>query len=149
MRVLVLSIFLLILAGCVGVMQRSSSSEEVYDWGGSVEPYYLLATYAHANKYPIEIRGICASACVLKLGSGENLCISRYARIAVHEVRFENPAGYDAGERSEAATQRFRRFLPACVEKLFSERGAFDKGELTYASGTEVLSACPQIKPCR
>lgn len=149
MRVLSLCVVVVALWGCTKVPLQSSVAENVYDGGGVVDPYYALANYARETKTRIEIRGTCASACALKLSSGENLCVSRLARIGVHEVRFSGPQGYEKGERSDEGTEAFRKFLPPCAEKLFSARRGFDTGEVTFVNGADILDACPDIKPCR
>lgn len=149
MKVLSLCVVVLALGGCTQGTLQSSVAENAYDGGGVVDPYYELANYARETKTRIEIRGTCASACALKLSSGENLCVSRLSRIGVHEVRFSGPGGYAKGERSEEGTKAFRTFLPPCAEKLFSERRGFDTGELTFVNGADILDACPNIKPCR
>ena len=98
---------------------------------------------------PVEVRGACYSACALKLGSGNGVCVAPSARIGVHEVRRAvSPASYAVGERDMLATAFFETLLPVCARELFASLHGFDGGALTVVSGQDILSACPQFRSC-
>lgn len=119
-----------------------------YDPGGDVRERIVEALAAQQDGAPVEIRGACYSACALKLASGRGVCVARNAVIGVHEVRATTPSDYADGMRDDFFTGVFEGLLPACVDRLFASRHAFDSGRLVTFSGRDVLSACPQIAAC-
>jgi len=137
-RIAAAAVSLLALAGC-----------ESYDPGGDVMAASRSMFEAQAQGKPVEIRGMCYSACALKLGSGAGLCVAPSARIGVHEVRrVASPWDYRQGVRDELATGYFAGLLPMCARTAFSARHGFDSGSLVVLSGGELLSACPDMRPC-
>ena len=119
-----------------------------YDPGGDVRGRIADLLAAQQEGAPVEIRGACYSACALKLASGPGVCVARSAVVGVHEVRATAPRDYADGMRDDFFTGVFEGLLPACVDRLFASRHAFDSGELVTFSGREILSACPQFSAC-
>lgn len=127
------------LAGCGGN----------YDPGGGVVAASTTMLRARGSGERVEIRGACYSACALKLGAGTGVCVAPSARIGVHEVRrAASPASYALGRRDTLATAFFETLLPGCARDLFAGLHGFDGGAPTVVSGSDILSACPQIRSC-
>jgi hypothetical protein len=119
-----------------------------YDPGGDLRGRVAQALDAQRRGAAIEIRGVCYSACALKLASGNSLCIAPDAVIGVHEVRAAHRWDYAGGMRDDLLTGFFEGMLPYCVDSLLVSRHAFDSGRIVTVSGQEVLNACPQIGAC-
>jgi hypothetical protein len=120
-----------------------------YDPGGDPALVMSQVMAARQRGETVEIRGICYSACALKLAAGSKLCVSPTSRIGVHEVRQASfPWGYQQGARDHLWTGFFAGMLPACARQLFNERHAFDGGRLAVVAGYEILGACPTIRTC-
>lgn len=113
-----------------------------YDPGGRVETYLD----AVLSGQPQEVRGTCLSACVLRLAA-PRVCVSPDAAIGAHEVRDAPGGNYVAGTRNSVVTKFFWALLPYCVRATFPPH-SFDKGELTYISGQDILNTCPAIHVC-
>ena len=161
MKVLYICAAVLLLAGCGPSIIAGGYSGDGYksptlDVGGTVKLYLERARYAREHGLVVEIRGSCDSACLLKLASGENLCVHPLAMFGVHEVRtfregrsYASPRdAYRDGIRDAASTEKFREALPQCAAALFSKYGTFNSGTATYFLGQEILDACPTIKKC-
>lgn len=131
---------LLAMAGCGPAMPE-------YDPGGSPDLALARVETARERGAEVAIRGVCFSACALKL-SASRLCVSPSAQIGVHEVRRTSEGDYEHGTRDEMRTAFFAAMLPQCARTLFAERGGFRSGRLVTATGLEVLAACPEIKRC-
>ena len=120
-----------------------------WDPGGDVVAAGKAVLEARRQGSPVAIRGVCFSACALKLGAGAGLCVSPNAAIGVHEVRrAPRPSDYQSGARDNLATGFFEGLLPRCADDLFAARRGFDSGRLTVVSGRDILAACPQMRPC-
>ena len=121
---------------------------QAYDPGGDVRGRAAQALEAQRRSTPMEVRGVCYSACALKLGSSSNVCVARDAVIGVHEVRAARPSNYASGMRDDLFTGFFEGMLAPCVDALFASRHAFDGGRIVTVSGQEILNACPQFATC-
>ena len=119
-----------------------------YDPGGELHPRIAAALSAQRSDARVEIRGVCNSACALKLASGRGVCIAPDAVIGVHEVRLARRSNYAQGVRDDLFTGYFAAILPRCVDALLASRHAFDSGQLVTFSGQEILTACPQFSLC-
>jgi hypothetical protein len=116
-----------------------------YDPGGD---FLLALVHVSEAQEEVPIRGVCFSSCALKLAAPK-VCVSPSAQIGVHEVRrASTPTGYNSGTRDEMATAFFEARLPACARRLFASLGGFKSGRLVTARGSELLAACPEIRPC-
>jgi hypothetical protein len=136
----IIAIVLLTIAGCAG---------GEYDPGGDMILASTRATNARADNKHVEIRGICYSACALKLASGNGVCVAPSAWIGVHEVRrTTRRLDYAGGFRDDLLTEYFERMLPRCARDLYDARHGFDSGRLVVATGSEILGACPTIHRC-
>jgi hypothetical protein len=128
---------LLLLGGC-----------QAYDPGGDVRIRVAAALDARRRGASVEIRGICYSACALKLASGRRVCVAPDATIGIHEVRAAQARDYADGARNDLLTGFFEGLLPRCAADLFASRHGFDSGRITTFSGRDVLNACPQFAVC-
>jgi hypothetical protein len=119
-----------------------------YDPGGDIRGRIAQALDAQRRGAATEIRGVCYSACVLKLASGTNVCVARDAVIGVHEVRAAQQKDYAGGMRDDLFTGFFQGMLPRCVDLLLLNQHAFDSGQIVTVSGQDILNACPQFGAC-
>lgn len=119
------------------------------DNGGRVSDYKKTMIEARKNGTKVVIDYECNSACLIKLSSGDGLCVSTKAKFGVHESRVcQEGVPYDQGTRDEERVNFFKSLLPDCAVTLFESKDAFGSPKLTYFSGKEVLKSCPEIKEC-
>jgi hypothetical protein len=127
----------------------SASRAADYDPGGNPAQTLAAVMAARQRGAAVEIRGICYSACALKLAAGSGTCVAPNSQIGVHEVRQSStPWNYQGGVRNNLWTGFFEGMLPACARDLFAQRQGFASGRLIVASGVEILHACPAIHAC-
>lgn len=119
------------------------------DNGGRVFNYTKPTLEAKKNGTKVVIDYECNSACLIKLSSGDGLCVSKKAKFGVHEPHFApGNLDYDQGVRVEKFVRYFKNLLPLCAVNLFNSKNAFNHPWLTYFTGKEVLKSCPKIKEC-
>jgi hypothetical protein len=134
-------------AVCLSVLALTCGCQ-AYDPGGDMRQRIAQAVETQRRGTAIEIRGVCHSACALKLASGNSVCIARDAVIGVHEVRLAHRWNYAGGMRDDLFTGFFEGMLPPCVDSLLVSRHAFDSGRIVTVSGQDILNACPQFATC-
>ena len=138
-----------VVAIIVALVMINGSLAGEYNPGGNPAQTLAQVSAARHRGEAIEIRGVCYSACALKLAAGTRVCVSPTSQIGVHEVRRASlPWGYQAGVRDNLWTGFFERMLPPCARDLFGSRHGFDTGRLTMVSGSDMLRACPAIQAC-
>jgi len=119
------------------------------DPGGHFSGYVERITRTQQTKEMVIIDYECDSACLILLSSGPGLRISKHSRFGVHEARFVVPGtNYwdDTSRRTELGTNYLKSQIPECAVKLFETKHAFDRPDLTYFTGAQVLKACPEIQ---
>ncbi|MCK9351590.1 MAG: hypothetical protein WCT49_00765 [Candidatus Paceibacterota bacterium] len=119
------------------------------DEGGYIGVYIDLVENIKKTGEPLIIDYDCYSSCIIKLSAGNSLRVSKKARFGVHEARNIMPGRsyFDpTSRRNEMATMFLRANVPECAVRLFNSKKAFNKGEITFFGGEEILRACPQIK---
>lgn len=105
----------------------------LFDGGGRVGDYLNFVGSANATGARVEIGGVCASACTMKLGA-RNACISSGAQLWFHAAR--NPDG----RVNALATVMMLQQYPSSVRAWARARGALESTALTAMSGAEAIS---------
>lgn len=117
------------------------------DIGGRLTSYKQSVARTQKTGELVIIDYECNSSCIILLSSGKGLRISKDAKFGVHEVRFSlTPEGYwePTSKRCNSCTEYEKTLVPECSAKLFEK--AWDKPDITYFTGEEVLKVCPQIE---
>jgi len=138
----ILFFILFLFAGC-------AAHKAFIDEGGYTDSYVQMVEKVKQTGELLVIDYDCYSSCIIKLSAGDSLRVSKAARFGVHEARNVMPGKsyFDpTSRRNEMATMFLRANIPACADRLFRSKKAFNKGEITFFSGEEVLNACPEIK---
>ena len=104
-----------------------------FDGGGRVGDYLNFVGAANASGARVEIGGVCASACTMKLGA-RNACVSSGAQLWFHAAR--NPDG----RVNALATLMMLQQYPAGVRAWARARGALESTALTTMSGAQAIS---------
>lgn len=104
-----------------------------FDGGGRVGDYLNYVGSANATGARVEIGGVCASACTMKLGA-RNACVSSSAQLWFHAAR--NPDG----RVNALATLMMMQQYPAGVRAWARARGALESTALTTMSGAEAIT---------
>ena len=104
----------------------------LFDGGGRVGDYLDYVGAANATGARVEIGGVCASACTMKLGA-RNACVSSSAQLWFHAAR--NPDG-----RVNALATLMMLQNPAGIRAWARARGALESTALTTMSGAEAIS---------
>lgn len=113
--------------------------------GGGEADYRPLAQYAAATRIardagaPVAIRGKCYNACLVQLASG-NVYIDPDAVFAAHVVW----PGFRSNERLTIAAYQM---VPACARAVLEERQHSRFDPLARVYGSQILAACPDMKP--
>jgi hypothetical protein len=131
------------------IFTSCAAQKAFVDEGGYTGVYINLVENVKKTGEPLVINYDCYSSCIIKLSAGDSLRVSKKARFGVHEVRdvMEGRSYFDpTSKRNEMATMYLRASVPACVLRLFDSKKAFNKGDITFFTGEEVLQSCPQIK---
>ncbi len=106
---------------------------ETFDGGGRVGDYLDLVSAANASGSRIEIGGVCASACTMKLGA-RNVCVRADAQLWFHAAR------NDDGRVNGLGTALMESEYPWRVRSWASRTGALFSTRFTVMSGAEAIA---------
>ncbi len=104
-----------------------------FDGGGRVGAYLDLVAAHDADGGRIEISGVCASACTMKLGA-RGACVHRDARLLFHAARDAD------GRIDRLGTLMMLHEYPAGVRAWARSRHALESQGLTAMSGAEAIA---------
>ena len=104
-----------------------------FDGGGRVGDYLDFVAAANARGERVEIAGVCASACTMKLGA-RGACVYGDAELWFHAAR--NPDG----RVNPLATLIMLQEYPRGVRAWAKARGALDTTAITAMSGVEAIA---------
>lgn len=117
------------IAAAVFCLTAAPASAMAFDPGGSIMAYLDSVLAADMRGATIEIEGVCASACTMKLGA-RGACIHSDALLLFHAAR--NPDGVI----SELATRVMASMYPRKIQAWVERTGALTSLDLTPMSGT-------------
>ena len=104
-----------------------------FDGGGGVGDYLALVAAANASGERVEIAGVCASACTMKLGA-RGACVYGDAQLWFHAAR--NPDG----RVNPLATLMMLQEYPRGVRAWAKARNALASVAMTRMSGVEAIA---------
>jgi hypothetical protein len=104
-----------------------------FDGGGRVGVYLDLVAAANASGERLEIAGVCASACTMKLGA-RRACVYGDSQLWFHAARNED------GRVNPLATLIMLQQYPRGVRAWATARGALASVALTRMSGVEAIA---------
>jgi hypothetical protein len=104
-----------------------------FDGGGRVGDYLDLVASANATGAKVEIAGICASACTLKLGA-RNACVHPDAHLWFHAARNRD------GRINALANMIMMQRYPARVRQWALAVGALNSTSFTAMSGAQAIA---------
>jgi hypothetical protein len=104
-----------------------------FDGGGRVGAYLDLVAAANASGERMEIAGVCASACTMKLGA-RGACVYSDAQLWFHAARSPD------GSVNALATLAMLQQYPRGVRAWAKARGALTSFALTPMSGVEAIA---------
>ncbi|MBB4200846.1 hypothetical protein CCR94_16045 [Rhodoblastus sphagnicola] len=106
---------------------------ESFDGGGEVLDYMEQVHSANARGARIEIAGVCASACTMKLGV-RNACVYRDAQLWFHAAH-----GGD-GRVNSLGTRILLNHYPSAIRAWVMRHNAVASNDLTTMSGSTAIS---------
>jgi hypothetical protein len=117
-----------IIAACIIVNAHAAE----FDGGGRIGDYLQLVA---AREYTtrIEITGVCASACTIKLGA-RHACVHADARLLFHAARDAD------GRVDRLATLMMLHEYPARIRAWAKRRSALDSQDFTAMTGAEAIA---------
>jgi hypothetical protein len=117
-----------IIAACI--IAKAHAAE--FDGGGRIGDYLQLVA---AREYTtrIEITGVCASACTIKLGA-RHACVHADARLLFHAARDAD------GRVDRLATLMMLHEYPARIRAWAKRRSALDSQDFTAMTGAEAIA---------
>jgi hypothetical protein len=118
---------------CALSTTNAQAFEGAFDGGGRVGDYLNFVGAANASGARVEIGGVCASACTMKLGA-RNACVSSGAQLWFHAARNLD------GRVNALATLMMLQQYPAGVRAWARASGALESTALTRMSGAEAIS---------
>ncbi len=104
-----------------------------FDGGGRVGDYLDLVSAANASGARVEIAGVCASACTMKLGA-RSACIHADAQLWFHAARSPD------GRVNALATQIMTQEYPLRIRAWAASSGALRSTEFTTMSGAQAIA---------
>ena len=104
-----------------------------FDGGGRVGDYLDLVAATDSGAGRLEIAGVCASACTLKLGA-RGACVHADARLLFHAARNAD------GRIDRLGTLMMLHEYPARVRAWARRRGALESQDFTAMSGQEAIA---------
>jgi hypothetical protein len=104
-----------------------------FDGGGRVGAYLDFVAASDAAGGRVEISGVCASACTLKLGA-RGACVHADARLLFHAARDAD------GRIDRLGTLMMLHEYPAGVRAWAKRRGALESQAFTALSGMEAIA---------
>lgn len=117
---------------------------ESFDGGGRVGDYLDLVSSANSSGSRIEIAGVCASACTMKLGA-RNVCVNADAQLWFHAAR--NPDG----RVNQLGTLLMEQQYPSSIRAWASRSGALVSTQFTVMSGAQAIAlgvpSCQRSEP--
>jgi hypothetical protein len=105
----------------------------LFDGGGRVGDYLDFVGSANASGARVEIGGVCASACTMKLGA-RGACVYADAQLWFHAARNED------GRVNLLANLMMLQEYPYRVRAWARARGALNTTEFTTMSGVEAIA---------
>jgi hypothetical protein len=105
---------------------------EPYDGGGLIFDYLARVVSANRTGAKVEISGICASACTMKLGV-RHVCIHSDAQLWFHAARNQD------GGFSAVGTRLMMSEYPTRVRTWAVKSGALTSNQITMMSGAEAI----------
>jgi hypothetical protein len=120
-------------AGCALGMPPAHAFVGAFDGGGRVGDYLDFVAAANASGERVEIAGVCASACTMKLGA-RGACVRGDAQLWFHAAR--NPDG----RVNPLATLMMSQEYPSGVRAWAKARGALASVAMTRMSGLEAIA---------
>ena len=121
-----------LLAWLCGVKAWAANSSD-FDGGGRVDQYLDFVERANQTGERVEIKGICASACTMKLGA-RGACVHADAQLWFHAARFED------GSLNDLATRVLLRNYPPRIRAWARGSGAMNSLKFTPMSGREAIA---------
>ncbi len=104
-----------------------------YDGGGRIGDYLALVDQADASGAQLQIAGVCASACTMKLGA-RRACIRPDAELRFHAAR--NPDG----RVNALATLLMMMKYPPHIRDWAERSGALESTAFTPMSGAQAIA---------
>jgi hypothetical protein len=104
-----------------------------FDGGGMVGDYLDVVSAADASAERVEIAGVCASACTIKLGA-HNACIHADAQLWFHAARSPD------GQINGLATQIMMQQYPGRIRAWVASSRALKSLEFKTMSGAQAIS---------
>ena len=115
------------------LLSASAAIAGDFDGGGRVGDYLRWVASANAAGARVEITGVCASACTVKLGA-RGACVHADARLLFHAAR-----DLDGGLDRLSALMMLQEY-PRRVRAWAKSRGALDSESFTAMTGAEAIS---------
>jgi len=109
-----------------------SASASNFDAGGRLGDYLDLVASANAGEARVEITGVCASACTMKLGA-RGACVHADTRLLFHAARDAD------GRFDRLGTLMMLREYPRRIRAWAKSRRALDSQNFTAMSGAEAI----------
>ncbi len=117
---------------------------ESFDGGGVVGDYLAFVDQANATGAHVEIAGVCASACTMKLGV-RRACVHPDAQLWFHAARNSD------GRINALATLIMMEKYPSRVRSWAASSGALSSSQFTVLSGAQAIAlgvrACGRTQP--
>jgi len=110
-----------------------------FDGGGRIGDYLARVDRADARGAPVEIAGVCASACTIKLGA-RRACVRPDAELQFHAAR--NPDG----RVNALATLLMLMKYPPRIRDWVERSGALQSTAVTRMSGAQAIAL--GVRPC-
>jgi hypothetical protein len=108
-----------------------ATSWHAYDGGGRIGDYIA---YVDNQRSLVEISGICASACTIKLGARQ-ACIRKDAQLWFHAARNPND-----GRINALATLMMLSEYPRSIQAWVKQRGALESTGITRMNGAQAIA---------
>ena len=120
------------IAGIITACIIVSAHAAEFDGGGRIGDYLQLVA---ATEYTtrIEIAGVCASACTIKLGA-RHACVRADARLLFHAARDAS------GNVDKLGTLMMLHEYPPRIRAWAKRRGALDSQDFTAMTGAEAIA---------
>jgi hypothetical protein len=120
------------IAGIIAASTIVSAHAAEFDGGGRIGNYLELVA-AREDTTRIEIAGVCASACTIKLGA-RHACVRADARLLFHAARDAD------GRVDRLATLMMLHEYPSRIRAWAQRRGALESQDFTAMSGAEAIA---------
>ncbi len=117
----------------LGLCSAPAQAFGEFDGGGRVADYLDLVTSTDASGGRLEISGVCASACTMKLGA-RGACVHSDAQLWFHAARF------DDGGLNPLGNRILLRQYPERIRNWALSSGALTSLQFTTMSGAQAIA---------